>query len=429
MKKFLKDNYPILIVLCISLILHIFALVELGINYNILSDDLSYVQSGVTFAFEHKITMHGVLSAQIMPGMPIFIGVFALIFGNGLYFMLSLKIFWILMGIMTIFISYKILRLFTNKFIAAIPCLFFLSPEYIWMNNLTLTETPYIFLAILTLYYTFKYVSCKNNKYYILMTIFYTISIFIRPVLLIYPLFVLIYLLLKKYSFEESLKKVLIMVIPLIVLLVPWTYRNYKVFHKFIPLTYGAGNLILMGTYQGYDYPDDNTIDYSASYESLPKEMRYYLENPNEKDYMTKYYSLKYDEIKASIRQGIWWQNNKISMIKTYLIYKPYKTIYNIFYWQEILGIKTFLVRIFRQIEIVLFGLSIIFILINKTRKKELLFIFLLYFSQIVTYAYGYAFERYAFSTFFLRYIVIGIGLDILYNWLKQNNYRKVEND
>lgn len=93
MKKFLKDNYPILIVLCISLILHIFALVELGINYNILSDDLSYVQSGVTFAFEHKITMHGVLSAQIMPGMPIFIGVFALIFGNGLYFMLSLKIF------------------------------------------------------------------------------------------------------------------------------------------------------------------------------------------------------------------------------------------------------------------------------------------------------------------------------------------------
>ena len=43
----------------------------------------------------------------------------------------------------------------------------------------------------------------------------------------------------------------------------------------------------------------------------------------------------------------------------------------------------------------------------------------LVYGSQIALYSYTFAFGRYAISMFYLRYIVIGIGLDILYEKIK----------
>ena len=75
--------------------------------------------------------------------------------------------------------------------------------------------------------------------------------------------------------------------------LIPWTYRNYKIFNHFIPLTYGTGNPLLLGTYQGSGYPTDEELDYVKNVdEKMSAEMKYYLQNPNKKDYMTKYYSL-----------------------------------------------------------------------------------------------------------------------------------------
>ena len=93
-KKFIKENWCIIVVLLLSIILHIFATIDLGINYTINSDDASYIESGITFIKTGKITMHGVISAQIMPGMTFLIGFISLIFGTGTVFMYALKILW-----------------------------------------------------------------------------------------------------------------------------------------------------------------------------------------------------------------------------------------------------------------------------------------------------------------------------------------------
>ncbi len=50
-------------------------------------------------------------------------------------------------------------------------------------------------------------------------------------------------------------KQALISVLVLFVVLGPWWARNYIQFDKFIPLTAGAGNPLLLGTYQGEGYP------------------------------------------------------------------------------------------------------------------------------------------------------------------------------
>lgn len=411
-KSLFLDNWCILVVLIISLILHILALKELGFNYSLNSDDADYIKSGIVFLQTGKITMHDVLSAQIMPGMTFLIAFMALIFGVGSKLIISLKILWLVMGLLTIYIVYKTIKLYSNQYIAAISCLFFLAADYIWMDNLILTETPYILLFSLLIYHTLKLSMKANKKDFILIVIYYILAVFIRPTIGIFPIFLFVFLILKKYNFKLLIRQCIIAGIILLLCLIPWTYRNYKIFNHFIPLTYGTGNPLLLGTYQGSGYPTDEELDYVKNVdEKMPAEMKYYLQNPNKKDYMTKYYSLEYDGLKAKYRMHEWWNKDKISMLKSYLIYKPLQNFDNYFYWDTIMGISGNQLNVVRKVEIILFVISSILIFINKKRIKEWLFLILTYGSQIAIYSYTFAFSRYAISMFFIRYIIIGIGI------------------
>lgn len=411
-KSLFLDNWCILVVLIISLILHILALKELGFNYSLNSDDADYIKSGIVFLQTGKITMHDVLSAQIMPGMTFLIAFMALIFGVGSKLIISLKILWLVMGLLTIYIVYKTIKLYSNQYIAAISCLFFLAADYIWMDNLILTETPYILLFSLLIYHTLKLSMKANKKDFILIVIYYILAVFIRPTIGIFPIFLFVFLILKKYNFKLLIRQCIIAGIILLLCLIPWTYRNYKIFNHFIPLTYGTGNPLLLGTYQGRGYPTDEELDYVKNVdEKMSAEMKYYLQNPNKKDYMTKYYSLEYDGLKAKYRMHEWWNKDKISMLKSYLIYKPLQNFDNYFYWDTIMGISGNQLNVVRKVEIILFVISSILIFINKKRIKEWLFLILTYGSQIAIYSYTFAFSRYAISMFFIRYIIIGIGI------------------
>ena len=411
-KSLFLDNWCILVVLIISLILHILALKELGFNYSLNSDDADYIKSGIVFLQTGKITMHDVLSAQIMPGMTFLIAFMALIFGVGSKLIISLKILWLVMGLLTIYIVYKTIKLYSNQYIAAISCLFFLAADYIWMDNLILTETPYILLFSLLIYHTLKLSMKANKKDFILIVIYYILAVFIRPTIGIFPIFLFVFLILKKYNFKLLIRQCIIAGIILLLCLIPWTYRNYKIFNHFIPLTYGTGNPLLLGTYQGSGYPTDEELDYVKNVdEKMSAEMKYYLQNPNKKDYMTKYYSLEYDGLKAKYRMHEWWNKDKISMLKSYLIYKPLQNFDNYFYWDTIMGISGNQLNVVRKVEIILFVISSILIFINKKRIKEWLFLILTYGSQIAIYSYTFAFSRYAISMFFIGYIIIGIGI------------------
>ena len=411
-KSLFLDNWCILAVLIISLILHILALKELGFNYSLNSDDADYIKSGIVFLQTDKITMHDVLSAQIMPGITFLIAIMALIFGVGSKLIISLKILWLVMGLLTIYIVYKTIKLYSNQYIAAISCLFFLAADYIWMDNLILTETPYILLFSLLIYHTLKLSMKANKKDFILIVIYYILAVFIRPTIGIFPIFLFVFLILKKYNFKLLIRQCIIAGIILLLCLIPWTYRNYKIFNHFIPLTYGTGNPLLLGTYQGSGYPTDEELDYVKNVdEKMPAEMKYYLQNPNKKDYMTKYYSLEYDGLKAKYRMHEWWNKDKVSMLKSYLIYKPLQNFDNYFYWDTIMGISGNQLNVVRKVEIILFVISSVLIFINKKRIKEWLFLILTYGSQIAIYSYTFAFSRYAISMFFIRYIIIGIGI------------------
>ncbi len=416
MKKRLKnimiDNWSILVLLIVIIVLHCIAFLELGFDYNLNSDDISYINSGITFFKTGQITMHGDISAQIMPGMTFLIALFCLVFGTGSLLILSLKIFWIIMGILSVIVLYKIIRLYTNQYAATLGCLFFLSVDYIWMNNIILTETPFILTFMLLVYHSFKLAMYKKTKDYVMIIIWYIVCLFIRPNIALFPIFLFIYLIMCKYDIKLLVKQAVIAGIILLLVLTPWIYRNYKLFDAFIPLTYGTGNPLLLGTYQGHGYPSDEELDYKTNVDDkLSGEMKLYLKGePTEKLYLKRYYLLEYDGMKAKYRMEEWWKKDKASMLKSYLIEKPIILLKDVFYWDEVFNINAKYLSWFRYVELFLFAISSLLLIIRRKNIKEWFFLIMLYGYHIALYSYTFAFSRYAITLYFLRYIVIGLG-------------------
>ena len=148
------------------------------------------------------------------------------------------------------------------------------------------------------------------------------------------------------------------------------------------------------------------------------------LSNKEDKPYMTKYYSLEYDGMKAKYRMKEWWNRDKNSMLKSYLYYKPVQNFYTYFYWDTVLNVSSDTLSKIRKVEIILFLVSSLLILFDKKKIKEWLFLMLVYASQIALYSYTFAFSRYAISMFFMRNIIIGLGIGIIYDILKKRRLK-----
>ena len=426
---FINENKLICVILFISLVLHIAVLFTLGVDYGLNSDDASYIASGIYFKNNLTIIMHGTQSAQIMPGMTYLIALISYFVGEGLALMVTLKILWMLMGLLSILGVYKIVRLFSNKIFSSISAAFLLVIDFIWMDNTILTETPFMFGFIFLIYSSLMLARTKKPKYFYQVVAFYMFSILFKANIAPYPVFLIIYLLLNKYDLKLLGKQMLISAAILSVFFIPWIIRNYVVFDKFIPLTYGSGDPLLLGTYQGYNYPEDNEEEYKKYVDThASDEMKSYINGTaTEKLYKTRYYDLEKEKFIAQYRIKEWWNNDKISMLKSYLIYKPYVNMYCTFYWATIWGITSEMILLIRKIDIILTIICGIVTLFNRKYFKELLFLAFNYIFQIAVYSYTFAFSRYGQTILFIRFIIIGIGLQIIYNFIK-NKIIKLKN-
>jgi len=427
--NYLKHNYCLIILLTIYLVISIFALKELSFSYTIMSDDYGYIKSGIRFFEEGIITMHGVETAQIMPGMTFLISFFCLIFGTGIKMISALKILLIIFGGATLTYLYKTIKMYSNQFVASICSLLLLTPDYIWTNNLILTETPYIMLQMMLIYYTLKLSESKKTSSYVMIIICYVLCLFIRPTIALFPIFLFVFLVLKKYEFKRLIKQGIIAAMILICVLTPWIIRNYKIFGDFIPLTYGVGNPLLLGTYQGIGFPDDKELDYENNvYLKMDQEKRFYIENREENKELASYYGFEYDELKAKYRIQEWWKKDKSSLIKSYLFYKPKMLLSSTFYWDTLFNIEKDLLIIIHKVEFIIFCLSMLLLLVTKKYIKELIMLLGFYIYNLALYSYTFAYGRYALTMYPIRFIIIGLGIGAIIKYIKDRRSRNEKN-
>lgn len=429
-KSFIEENKFILIVMIILFLVRLVAMFKLGVTYNLGSDDASYVLSGITLKNTGTLTMHEVISAQIMPGMSVIIALVSLVFGEGEIFWLALKFIWIMMGCLSAFMAYKCVKLFVPNWCAIITALFFLRPDFIWMDNIILTETPFMLFLITMVYATFMMGKTYEKKYFILCLTMYMSALMFKANIGIYPIFAFIYLLLVRYDFKLLIKQGIIIGITLMIFIVPWSIRNYSIYHKFIPLTYGAGNPKLLGTYQGIGYPLDENLNYKENVDDIIKEKynSYYDQNGKIKDpIMKKYISLEADGVKAKYRLKEWWKSNPASLIYSYAVIKPMNMVKSVFYWDEIFGINKILIENINFIEWIACILGVFTSIMLRKNIKEMLLLAVVYIGNIFVYAMTFSFDRYAATLAPMRFISIGIGVGLIFKLWKYG--KKIGNE
>lgn len=418
-KGIIKGHKLLCIVLLISLVIHIIATSILGVEYHMNNDDIRYIQSGIVFKTQHKITLFGSnASGQIMPGMTYLIAFISLIFGEGKLFFGVLKSIWIIFSLLSMIGIYKIVLLLMpdSKYkhicgvFATVPLLF---PTFVWMDNVILTETPFMCSYIYLIYFTIKEAKKHDVKNFIAILVLFFLGVLLKANFVIYIPLLIGYLLIKKYDRRLLIKEVLIAAGALLLFFVPWTYRNYKLFGGFIPLTYGGGNPQYWGTFQGYGYPLEEELDFDTYLSNYKDEkLKDYFDgkmSPEENDY----YTLKIDSIRAKYRMSEWWKRDKLSMIVSYSILKPVR-LFPVFYWDNLFGINRLTMNILRGIELLIIFMLSIIILISKKWNMNLTFLIANLIFQVAVYSLTFTFSRYGQPLMFLLFIIGAYGLNIL---------------
>ena len=416
-RGFLKEHRAILILVLFLLAQRILAMYILGWNYSLQSDDVSYIKSGIIFKHTGMIAMHEeVPSAQIMPGLTVFIAAVSAVFGEGNLLWLVLKLMWAFMGSISAWFIYKAVCVFAPKWCGILAAAALARTDYVWMDNTILTETPYVLFLTAMIYFTFMMGKSREWKYFWGCLVTYMLALMLKANVAPYPVFALVYLLIVKYDFKTLLKQGVILGCAVLCFVIPWSIRNYIHFDAFIPLTYGAGNPMLLGTYQGAGFPADDALDYETNVDAVTREKyaKYYDENGEVKEEFVRYVSLGADKIKADYRISEWKKADMPSFLYSYLIKKPVDMAKSVFFWTSELDVSWLTLFQLQAVALRLGILAVISSLVLKKNRPQILFLTIFYLFNLYVFAMTFAFDRYHASMMPIVYIMIGIGWSLL---------------
>lgn len=407
--NFFRNHWVMLAIVWLLFFERLWMLSHLGPTYGLKSDDLSYMKAGITMYRTATLTMHGVVSAQIMPGLPLIIALFAKIFGTGHGLWLALKVAWCFMGTLAAWFTYLTIREKAPTYAAVLPTLMYFTPDFAWQDNLILTETPYLFLVTLYLYGVIRMGNRKDWAGFILMATSAYLAFLLKAQALCLFLLPLPYLWIKKYPSTRLYGQAFLIFVALLAFMLPWSVRNYKHFRAFIPTTYGIGNPLLLGTFQGEGYPPEDVFDRRKFVDEVYEE-HVFLKNSDGKFAAKhkRYFELLADEKLARARMVYWWKDDRESMLKSYLWLKPKSMFFKTFYWDEVIPKTKYPIIHLRQLDFTLALAAAVAVLLAKRTVAETYFVLFAYFAQVYMYAYAYVFDRYAQTLLPFRYVAIG---------------------
>ena len=235
-------NRPFLIFI-VLLNIFIQLIVLLTVHTIPISDSKFYIESGHRlFLTGSYISSNGRLTSFWPVGLPAFLAFLEHLSSHYLFIAKLINIIISSSFILIIFLIFK-------KELPKKGLLILLIGFTLWLNNIfsvnsILTDYPFAFLLWLTILLSLA--PNLTNVKIILIAFIFGLLAYLRPVGLLLPLICIGYIL-KKYSLKTSLKKTILLFSIFLLLLVPWIYRNYNVFHTFVPISTNGGFNFLKG--------------------------------------------------------------------------------------------------------------------------------------------------------------------------------------
>lgn len=183
-------------------------------------------------------------SNSFMPGYVFFLTILYKIFGSNIevarYSNLVISVF-------IVWLVYKILKqvIVSRWIIYLVLILVSVYPGFIYNNQRVYTENLFTFLLLGASYYFIAFTNTYKRKLLVLVSTLLSISFFIRPVAIILEAIILLLLIFdKKLTVKERLKNVVVIIMPMMVFVGGWGFRNYLAFGSFMLSQGGDGPVI-----------------------------------------------------------------------------------------------------------------------------------------------------------------------------------------
>jgi 4-amino-4-deoxy-L-arabinose transferase-like glycosyltransferase len=359
-------------------------LIHYGPDLNLNSDDVFYLDSAKVLLTEGKLVYvdHTEPTVHIMPGLPFLVAGVFFFFGTGTAGLTAAKVVMILLGCISIAGVYKIgERLFSPLAGSIAAMILALYVPIAVSDNLIATEAPTTAAFVLFVYFSLRLGDTYSMKdfYWVIGT--YLFMIMFRPTVALFPVLLLVYLAFKAYPVKIAFKQFAIAAALLLVVLGPWWARNYIVYDAFIPLSGGAGNPMLLGTYQahGYKYGPTSREVIAELVEKYPEASRF----------QQNIYQME----AAKERIERMREHNPEWLKETYTTKKFEIQWKAPFYWIEVFSITAEKVRAAYQV-LIWAGVASFFMLLalklNRWRELFYLFLFFAYFTVMNNVYFAY---------------------------------------
>ena len=122
-------------------------------------------------------------------------------------------------------------------------------PAFVWLPRLLFSENLSLFLMLVSLGTIILYLHTSRMIWIILFGVLCALNTLVRSGNLVLPIIVAIGLLILHWrNWKQLAAPLLVMAVVFVVTLLPWTIRNYRVFHHVIPVATQDG-LTLYGSY------------------------------------------------------------------------------------------------------------------------------------------------------------------------------------
>lgn len=343
---------------------------------------------------ELRYSNGGVPVAFYTPGYPLFLASIYSFFGVSNY--VAVRIFQaILSSINLVLFYYLVKRVWDDRTaVISFTIAAFYSP-FLFANGLILTEVLYTTVLLIWINHLTHLMKDHVSSWspWLLNGLVWGLVLTVRPVTALFiPLLVIGSLILRAvrndFKFMPRISQLLAIFVGAVIVLSPWTIRNYHTFHKLIPFSAESGNVFLLGTYPDYKWEWD--------YPNWP-----HGQNEVETDSLKIKYGIA--RIVDGVRQNpfsyTWWYIRKFNFFWFY----PYT--------QQINLLPSFWIQALLHKTIVWFGFAGMALAILKRKKPTaLMLVSILGYLTIMHMAFM-TLDRLAFPTMYLVILFAGIAI------------------
>lgn len=428
-ESYLNRKYEIFLYLLMVLVRVVFSIYHPPRLAFSMSDAERYYYSGLYFAQTGQVCYPvPVRSAWIMPGISILIGTLARLFPEEARLLWAICICWILIGSLAPVFIYRSVRLFTPPAYAVFAAACYLLPWYIEYDCYITTEGPAFAFSIVALYYGL--VSGQTPTLFrnvVLFSCFLVLSIFFRAsCFLLLPFMVIWQVLCRRTPVRTLMRNAAVVCVFLSVLLVPWSIRNARIFHDFIPLTYTTGDVIYEGSFVGEGIPsEDELLAISESTDPIAELIQKYPflfdaeGNPNDDSAQQYLYHLGL-AFYGKQRLRLWFQLHPLEFLKTHLYLKPKSLLNDIWYWDQVFGISLNAAVRLRQVNLLLCMLAGLLSVLQRKLLIPVWFFGLTYVVNLYIIAASLPLDRYGQACMPYRMILGAIGVYLIVDFLQR---------